>query len=157
MHFPFFREINLGVPDTILEKLGEQSRGAPELLTVAKMFFNVGRQLVGEKKRKHLFFLCFPCCFDFLFSFSKTACQGFESFRPCHEKSHLCLPTKVTSFQLSVPCGTLSASTVREVPAGMSGILNFTLCEAQYFTAASPRLHLGETQTSPKVACCRCL
>ncbi|MBP3381119.1 MAG: hypothetical protein J6L00_00615 [Clostridia bacterium] len=35
-----------------------------------------------------------------------------------------------------------------EVPAGVGGTLNFTLCEAQYFTAATPLLHLGVAQTS---------
>jgi len=45
-------------------------------------------------------------------------------------------------FQLSVPCGTISTPSVREVcfasevPAGVGGTLNFTLCEAQYFTMA---------------------
>ena len=31
-----------------------------------------------------------------------------------------------------------------EVSADVSGALNFTLCEAQYFTAASPLLHLAK-------------
>ncbi|MBP3381116.1 MAG: hypothetical protein J6L00_00600 [Clostridia bacterium] len=35
-----------------------------------------------------------------------------------------------------------------EVPAGVGGTLNFTLCEAQCFTAALPLLHLGVAQTS---------
>lgn len=45
-------------------------------------------------------------------------------------------------FQLSVPCGTISTPSVREVcfasevPAGVGGTLNFTLCVAQYFTMA---------------------
>ena len=34
------------------------------------------------------------------------------------------------------------------MPAGVSGTLNFTLCEAQYFTAVLPLLHLGIAQTS---------
>ncbi len=39
-----------------------------------------------------------------------------------------------------------------EVPAGVSGTLNFTLCEAQNFTAATPLLHLAKpnfTKFSP--------
>ena len=39
-----------------------------------------------------------------------------------------------------------------EVPAGVSGTLNFTLCKAQYFTAALPLLHLGIAQTSLNIA-----
>jgi len=35
-----------------------------------------------------------------------------------------------------------------EVPADVGGTLNFTLCEAQRFTAALPLLHLGIAQTS---------
>ena len=86
--------------------------------------------------------------------------KGTEGSNPscsARKETPFVYQTNGVSFQLSVPCGTLSASTAREVPAGVSGILNFTLCEAQYFTAASPLLHLGETQTSPKIACCRCL
>ena len=59
--------------------------------------------------------------------------------------------------ELSVPNGTISAPSVREVcfasevPAGVGGTLNFTLCEAQCFTAALPLLHLGVAQTSLNV------
>ena len=38
-----------------------------------------------------------------------------------------------------------------EVPAGVGGTLNFTLCVAQYFTAGLPLLHLGVAQTSLNV------
>jgi len=38
-----------------------------------------------------------------------------------------------------------------EVPAGVGGTLNFTLCEAQCFAAALPLLHLGVAQTSLNV------
>ena len=40
-------------------------------------------------------------------------------------------------------CG-MSMPSASEVPAGVGGTLNFTLCEAQYFTAASPLLHLAK-------------
>jgi len=86
VHPPFLRESKLGVPKSIPKKLGEQKHCASKELTVAKMFFNFGRQLVGKKKSKALFCLCFTCCFDFLFSFSKTACPEFESLRPCQRK-----------------------------------------------------------------------
>jgi len=33
-----------------------------------------------------------------------------------------------------------------EVPAGVGGTLNFTLCVAQNFTAASPLLHLAQSK-----------
>ena len=35
-------------------------------------------------------------------------------------------------------------SSAYEAPAGVGSTLNFTLCEAQYFTAASLRLHLAK-------------
>ena len=56
---------------------------------------------------------------------------------PPEKNSHLS-KTDVGSFQLSVPYGTISTPSVREVcfaikvPVG--GTLNFTLCKAQYFT-----------------------
>jgi len=56
-------------------------------------------------------------------------------------------------FQLSVPCGTISTPSVREVcfasevPAGVSGTLNFTLCE-------STKLHYANGITSHRL--CRC-
>ena len=65
--------------------------------------------------------------------------------------------TNVVFFELSVPCGTISTPSVREAMLRIvkcllivGGTLNFTLCEAQHFTAASPLLHLGGAQTSLK-------
>ncbi|MBQ7047799.1 MAG: hypothetical protein IJN86_02525, partial [Clostridia bacterium] len=53
------------------------------------------------------------------------------------------------------PCGTISTPSVREAMLRIvkcllivGGTLNFTLCEAQCFTAALPLLHLGIAQTS---------
>ncbi|MBQ7047796.1 MAG: hypothetical protein IJN86_02505 [Clostridia bacterium] len=50
-----------------------------------------------------------------------------------------------------LPCGTISTPSVREAMLRIvkcllivGDTLNFTLCEAQCFTAASPLLHLGE-------------
>ena len=61
--------------------------------------------------------------------------RNSQTKKTCYSKS-FCL------VELSVPNGTISAPSVREVcfasevPAGVGGTLNFTLCAAQYFIMA---------------------
>ena len=78
---------------------------------------------------------------------------GFESLPACHEKSHICLLDKCGIFRTKC-----SASAEREVCFASEatscvkcafgtiggGTLHFTLCAAQYFTAAAPLLHLAK-------------
>jgi len=55
--------------------------------------------------------------------------------------------TKCALRHVKYTFGARSMSPAREVPVGVSGTLNFTLCEAQCFTAALPLLHLGAVQS----------
>ena len=75
-----------------------------------------------------------------------------------NKKRTFVLVDKGSFFELSVPLArnvkypseVKRTSCVKCAFGTIYGTLNFTLCEAQYFTAALQLLHLGEAQTSQK-------
>ena len=79
--------------------------------------------------------------------------RGFESLRAGHEKRVFCLPDKRLFFRTKCALrhdkhtfGALSDALHREVPAGVSGTLNFTSCASTILHSGIAAVSLGEAK-----------